>query len=114
LEDEGVRSRLKDQLVALARYFADEGRRQGAGEIDVRVPEQQTELRALIESAVHVSSAVEGGRAFADFADLLWRLTNAWPAAATFNKLVALRLCEELEVTKIRPLWPVLNRLRAQ
>jgi hypothetical protein len=114
LEDEGVRSRLKDQLVALARFFAEKGQREGADEIDVRAPEQQAELRALIESAVHVSSAVKDERAFADFADLMSRLTDAWPATATFNKLVALRLCEELEAAKIRRFWPVLNRLRAQ
>jgi hypothetical protein len=57
---------------------------------------------------------VEGDAAFADFADLLSRLTEAWSAAATYNKLVAMRMCEELEATKIRPFWRVLNRLRAR
>jgi hypothetical protein len=79
----------------------------------VRTPEQQKELRPLIESAVYLSAAVEGDGAFADFADLLSRLTDAWPAAA-YNKLVVLRMCKELESAKIRPFWGVLNRLRAQ
>jgi tetratricopeptide (TPR) repeat protein len=114
LGDEAVRSRLKDRLEDSARHFAEEGRREGGGEIDVRAPEQQAELRSLIESAVHLSAAVEGDGAFADFADLLSRLTDAWPAAAAYNKLVALRMCEELEAAKIRPFWRVLSRLRAQ
>lgn len=114
LRDEDVRSRLKGQLASSARHFADEGRRKDAGEIDVRTPEQQTELRSLLDSSVHVSAAVEGDGAFADFADLLSALSDAWPAAAAFNKLVALRMCEELEAAKIRPFWGVLNRLRAQ
>jgi hypothetical protein len=114
LEDEGVRSRLKDQLVALARYFAEEGRREGASEINVHAPGQQAELSAVIESAVHVSSAVRGERAYTEFANLLSELTDAWPGAAAFNKLVILRLCEELEAAKIKPFWRVLNRLRAQ
>lgn len=97
-----------------ARHFAEEGRRKGAGKIDVRPPEQQTELRSLIESSVHVSAAVEGDGALADLADQLSRLTDMWPAAAPFCKLVALRLCEELEAPKIRPFWRVLNRSRAR
>jgi hypothetical protein len=114
LGDEAVRDRMKDLLVDSARHFAEEGRCEGISEIDVRAPEQQAELRYLIECAVHISSAVEDDGVFADFADLLSRLTDAWPAAAPFCKLMASRLCEELEVTKIRPYWRVLNRLRAQ
>ncbi len=63
---------------------------------------------------MHLSAAVEGGAAFADFADLLSRLTEAWPAAAIYNKLVAMRMCEELEATKTTAFWRLLNRLRAR
>jgi hypothetical protein len=112
--DEALRAHLKDHLVSSARHFAEVGHREGVMEIDVRALEQQKELRSLIESAVHLSAAVEGDGAFADFADLLSRLTDAWPAAAPFCKLVILRLCEELEATKSRPFWGVLNRLRTQ
>lgn len=80
----------------------------------MRASEDQVKLRSLLESAVQVSVAAGSDRAFADFAELLSRLTDAWPAAAPFCKLVVLRLCEELEATKTRPFWGVLNRLRAQ
>ncbi|MEJ7843448.1 MAG: hypothetical protein WKF95_16920 [Rubrobacter sp.] len=113
LGDEDLRSHLRGQLVLSAEHFAKNVAEEGVTEIDVRASEDQVELRSLLESAVHVSAAAGGERTFADFAELLSRLTDAWPAAAPFCKLVVLRLCEELEAPKIGPFWGVLNRLRA-
>lgn len=114
LGSEKLLSHLKDELVLSAEHLAKKAVEQGIDEIDARATENQVEIRALLESAVHISAAAGDNRAFADFAELLSRLTDAWPATAPFCKLVVLRLCEELEASKTRPFWGLLNRLRAR
>lgn len=114
LGGENLLSHLKDELILSAEHLAESEVDEGLTEIDARAGEEQVELRSLLESAVHVSAAAGNGQAFVDFAELLSRFTDAWPAAAPFCKLVVLRLCEELEASKTRPFWSVLNRLRAQ
>lgn len=107
-------SHLREELILSAEHFANNMAHEGRTEIDVRASKDQIELRSLLDSAVHVSAAAGGDQAFADFAELLSRLTDAWPPAAPFCKLVVLRLCEELEAPKTKPFWGLLNRLRAQ
>lgn len=114
LGGDSLLSHLREELIVSAEHFANNMAREGRTEIDVRASEDQIELRSLLDSAVHVSAAAGGDQAFADFAELLSRLTDAWPPAAPFCKLVVLRLCEELESPKTKPFWGLLNRLRAQ
>jgi hypothetical protein len=114
LGDEALRSHLKEQLILSAAYLAEEKRRDGVVGIDLGAFDEQRELRHLMDSAVHLSAAIEGDGAFAEFAELLSRLTEAWPATVPFCKLVVMRLCEQLDPQKARPFWRVLVRLRAQ
>ena len=62
---------------------------------------------------MHISVAAGGDKAFVDFAEMLSQSADVWPATATFCKLVAARLCEDLEPPKSRPFWSVLNRFKA-
>ena len=107
-------SRLKDRLVDSARHFAEEGRRAGAGEIDVRAPEQQQELRSSDRVG---RSSLGRGRRRARIRRIrrpVVEVDGRVASSGGYNKLVALRMCEELDATTIKPFWRVLNRLRAQ
>jgi hypothetical protein len=112
--NENLRGYLKEQLVSVTGLLAelDSGR---AESTSVEAFVEHAELGALMDTALAIAIAANPPKDIhPEFASLIERLVNVWPSTASFFKLIALRLCEELSVSKNKYYWPLLLRLRAR
>ncbi len=106
--DEAIRSHLKADVLKLAERLADQNG-------DEALFRESTEVRLLIESALHLAvAAAPPTNVFAELAEVLAQLTKTWMSTITVCEGVVQRLVEELPVTQGRHFWPLLIRLRAE
>ncbi len=105
---EAIRSHLKADVLKLAERLADQNG-------DEALFRELTEVRLLIESALHLAvAAAPPTNVFAELTEVLAQLTKAWRSTAMVCEGVVQRLVEELPVTQGRHFWPLLIRLRAE
>ena len=112
--DESLRTRLRGQLVDVARILGEADSSPDGGRASVEELMERPELSPLVDGALALAVAADSPeRTHPEFAALLDRLASLWPSAIPLLTLTALRLCEELPVSHSRHYWPLLIGLRA-
>ncbi|MBA2712652.1 MAG: hypothetical protein H0U55_03735, partial [Rubrobacteraceae bacterium] len=113
--DEALRSRLKGQLVGVARMLGEADSGPDGGRTRVEELMERPELSPLLDGALALAVAADSSeRVHSEFAALIGELVSVWPSTVTLFKLTVLRLCEELPVSQSKHYWPLLIRLRAE
>jgi hypothetical protein len=113
--DEALRSRLKGQLVDVARILGEADSGPDGGRASVEELMERPELSPLLDGTLALAVAADSSeRVHSEFAALIGELVSVWPSTVTLFKLTVLRLCEELPVSQSKHYWPLLIRLRAK
>lgn len=105
--DEQLRLKIREDLLKAAKQLADTDGR-------ANLARGQKEQVYLVESALHLAVAAEpSADVYSEFAEILTRLTDAWPATAELCKGIVQRLLEELPLVQGRHFRTLLLRLRS-
>lgn len=115
IEDEALRSHLKEQLVDVARMLGEADSSPEGARVSVEELMERPELSPLLDSALALAIAADSSEhVHSEFAALIGQLVTVWLSTVTLFKLTVLRLCEELPVWQSKHYWPLLIRLRAE
>lgn len=112
--NEDLRCYLKEQLVSVTGLLAELDSSSDE-RTSVEALMEHAGLSTLMDTALAIAVATSPSKeVHPKFASLINQLVSVWPSTASFFKLVALRLCEELPVSQSKHYWPLLLRLRAE
>lgn len=111
--NEDLRGYLKEQLVSVTELLTELDNSSNE-RTSVETFMEHAELGTLMDTALAIAIATNPPEdVHSEFASLIDQLVSVWPSTASFFKLVALRLFEELPGTQSKHYWPLLLRLRA-
>ena len=110
--DEGIKSRLENQLIAIARCFAS-----GicvAKDDNSEIGRLARPDITLVQAAQNLSVTVSGFEArVQEFSRIMLRLADVWPNVLVSAKPIFELLVEELPMVQAQHLWPLVFRGRA-